>query len=96
MTTRNAACDSTERLLAQVGKSIPSLTALRHLDALLALLNTTRRELGILLDPLIKGNVIGWAFEKGKSPRAAEVRRLVLRDVRRRIRGLPVNAEVAR
>jgi len=63
----------------QLEKLIPSPSAMRTLDALARKLGTSREAIGAAVG--VKGDIVLWAFSRGKMERAQEVRALVLAEV---------------
>lgn len=68
---------------AQLIKLIPSTSALRTFDALAKKLGSSREEIGRNIGS--KGEVLIWAFTRGKSPRAEELRGKALVEIDRLI-----------
>ena len=67
----------------QLDKLIPSPAALRMFDALAKKLGTSRQAVAMSIGS--KGEILIWAFQRGKSKRAEEVRRLALAELDRLI-----------
>jgi len=67
----------------QLDKLIPSPSALRMFDAIARKLGTSRQAVAAAIGS--KGEVLIWAFSRGKSGRAAEIRQLALAEIDRLI-----------
>lgn len=81
---------STAELIEQAQSAAPSQDALRLLDAALVLAHITREAVARECS-ITQGNVIAWAFARGKSRRAAQVRRTVIAALEKRERGRRTN-----
>jgi hypothetical protein len=67
----------------QLPKLIPSTSAMRTFDALAKKLGTSREEIGRNIGS--KGETLIWAFTRGKSPRAEELRTQAIAELDRMI-----------
>jgi hypothetical protein len=67
----------------QLDRLIPSPAALRMFDALARKLGTSRQAVAAAIGS--KGEILIWAFARGTSPRAEEIRQLALAELDRLI-----------